>query len=304
MDLSLKIDIIDASEEDNFRKNYFIKQRPVIVKGLLRGTIAEKKWNLTYMKERLGDVNVDVYDNTFIRNSAYTKGDLSMRFSDFVNEIERNEPATKRLFLFNGFKHCPDLKSEYPCPKLFKGVLDKFCFMFFGGKSTEVRTHFDIDMSNVLHTQFVGTKRFFLFSQENNDLLYKTPLNTYSIADFGHPNFDKFPGLKFVKGYDITLQHGDSLFMPSGYWHYIVYQEGGFAVTYRKLATGFKNWGSGLSYFSYKLWIDKLMNQLFGQMWVNYKKRIAVKRANLAIEKILGKQKTEKVQFQVDASSE
>ena len=159
-------------------------------------------------------------------------------------------------------------------------------------------------MSNVLHTQFAGTKRFFLFSQENNDLLYKTPLNTYSIADFGQVDYDKFPGLKFVKGYDITLQHGDSLFMPSGYWHYIVYQEGGFAVTYRKMAISFKNWASGLSYFSYKLWIDKLMNHLLGQMWVNYKKRIAVKRANRAIEKIMRDKKIAKVQVQINTSTE
>ena len=285
MDLSLKIDTIDAADLTNFRENYFKKQRPVILKGLLKGTAAETKWSLNYMEERMGDLLVEVYDNKFIRTSAYTRGDLKMKFSDFVHEIEKDEPVTKRLFLFNGFKHCPDLKLEYPCPTLFKGLLDKFGFMFFGGKSTEVRAHFDIDMSNVLHTQFVGSKRFLLFSQDNNDLLYKTPLNTYSIADIGKMNYEKYPALKYAKGYDITLHHGDSLFMPSGYWHYIVYQEGGFAVTYRKMAFGLRNWLLGLSYFTYKLWMDKLMNRLFKQWWVEYKYKIAVTRANKAVER-------------------
>lgn len=286
MDLSLKIDVISAEDQVVFREKYFRKQKPVIIKGLLKDTIAENKWNLDYMKQKLGHVQVDVYDNKYAKTTAYTKGDLEMRFSDFIDEIKENVPVTKRLFLFNGFKHCKELNKEFPCPHLFKGALDKLGYMFFGGKDTEVRMHFDIDMSNVLHTQFEGKKRFLLFSQENNALLYKTPLNTYSIADFKSPDYEKYPGLKYAQGYDITLNPGESLFMPSGYWHYIVYQEGGFAVTYRKMAFGFINWFAGFSYVTYKLAIDKLLNKLFGKNWVNYKRDEAFHRANRAIAKI------------------
>lgn len=286
MDLSLKVDVISAEDQIGFRENYFKKQKPVVIQGLLKGTIAEKKWNLDYMKQKLGDQEVDVYDNNFVRTSAYTKGDLKMKFSDFIMEIKKDEPATKRLFLFNGFKYCKELSCEFPCPKIFNGSLDKLGYMFFGGKNTEVRMHFDIDMSNVLHTQFVGRKRFFLFSQENNAHLYKTPFNTYSIADFKSPDYSKFPGLQYAQGYDVTLNPGESLFMPSGYWHYIVYQEGGFAVTYRKMAFGINSWFAGISYVTYKLLIDKLMNLIFGKYWVNYKRSVAFHRANRAIVKL------------------
>lgn len=284
MDLSLKVNVISAENEAEFHEKYFKKQIPVIIQGLLKGTVAEKNWNLDYMKQKLGKVDVEVYDNNFAKTTAYTKGDLIMKFSDFVEEIKKDEPQTKRMFLFNGFKHCKELSNEFPCPNIFKGYLDKLGYMFFGGKNTEVRIHFDIDMSNVLHTQFDGKKRFFLFSQEYNDLLYKTPLNTYSIADFKAPDYNKFPGLKYLKGYDITLNPGESLFMPSGYWHYIVYQQGGFAVTYRKMAFSFTNWLKGVSYVTYKLAIDKILNKIFGNYWVIYKQKVAWKRADRAIE--------------------
>ena len=286
MDLNLLIDVIDASQTDLFQKEYFKKQKPVIIKGLIDSTPAGKKWNMDYLKQQLSGTEVMVFDNKNKRNTAYTGGDYKMKFTDFADEIMKDEVCTKRLFLFNAFKHAEELKRDFPCPAIFKSVLDTVGFMFFGGKDTHVRIHFDIDMSNVLHTQFVGSKRVFLFSSEYNDFLYKTPFNTYSIADFQDPDYQKFPALKYAKGYDITLNHGDSLFMPGGYWHYMMYQEGGFAVAYRKLAHGAKNIAQGLLYLTIKLWVDKFLGMLLGKSWIEYKSDIAFRRANKAIQKI------------------
>lgn len=286
----MKIDTVEGISKKDFLTNYFYKQKPVIIKGLLNGTPAHDHWNLEYIREKLGKTEVDVYDNSLKKTSAYTHGDLKMPFSDFIDVIATNKPSSYRLFLFDGFKYCPDLRKDFPCPSLFHGMLGKIGFMFFGGTDTKVRMHFDIDMSNVLHTQFVGRKRIILFAPEYNDLLYKTPLNTYSIADMDNPDYEKFPGLRYVKGYDVMLEHGDSLFMPSGYWHYIIYQEGGFGVAYRKLAHSFAHKMAGVGNLTYRLWIDKLMNAVMGKTWVDYKTRMAFKRANKALHKAEAKE--------------
>ncbi|MBS1636637.1 MAG: cupin-like domain-containing protein [Bacteroidetes bacterium] len=283
MDLSLKIDTIDGINEQELFREYFQRQKPVIIKGLLDGTEAGRLWSIEYMKQKLGHVTVEVYDNTLPKITAYTHGDLTMPFHEFADHITRPEKARYRLFLFDGFKHDESLRKEFPCPGIFKGLLGKIGFMFFGGVDTHVRMHYDIDMSNVLHTQFTGRKRILLFAPEYNDLLYKTPFNTFSIADFANPDYDKFPGLKYVKGYDITLEHGDSLFMPSGYWHYMMYQEGGFAVAYRKMAHSIIYKLQGLGNLTYRLWIDKLMSVLLGKRWLNYKMKLAHRRADKAI---------------------
>lgn len=286
MDLSLKIDTVEGITKQAFMDEYFHKQKPVIIKGLLKDTAAQERWNMDYIKQKLGKVEVDVYDNNLKKTSAYTHGDLKMPFADFIDTITKDEATGYRLFLFDGFKHCEDLRKEFPCHEMFKGILGKIGFMFFGGRSTNVRMHFDIDMSNVLHTQFVGRKRVLLISQEYNDLLYKTPLNTYSVADFDNPDYSKYPGLRYVKGYDIMLEHGDSLFMPSGYWHYMMYIDGGFGVAYRKLASSLQHKAAGLGNLTYKLWIDKAMNAVVGKPWADYKTKLAFKRADRAVSRI------------------
>lgn len=146
--------------------------------------------------------------------------------------------------------------------------------------------HFDIDMSNVLHTQFVGKKRVFLISQQYNDLLYKTPFNTFSIADFENPDYEKFPALKYVQGYDVTLEYGDTLYMPEGYWHYMMYEESGFGVAYRKMAHSFENLTAGVLNVSTRMWTDKLMNYIDAEAWNEYKHRVACRKAEEAVKGI------------------
>lgn len=291
MDLSLKIDTLHSIDKHTFENHYLKTQTPFVIKGLVKKTKANNKWNLDYMRNQLGEVDVDVYDNRIKTNTAYTHGNLSMKFSSFIDIIKKKEPTSYRLFLFDGFKHAPHLREEFPCPDFFNGILGKIGFMFFGGQSTKVRMHFDIDMSNVLLTQFEGKKRVILFSPQYHDLLYKTPLNTFSIADIDNPDYEKFPALQYVKGYDVMLEEGDSLFMPSGYWHYITYQEGGFGVSYRKLAHNISLKYQGISNLTYKLWADKILNVMLNERWANYKINIAKKRAEQAVNKVLSHQK-------------
>ena len=292
MDLSLKIDTLTGIDKETFTTKYLNPQKPFVIRGLVKQTPAHKKWCLDYIKTKLGDVEVDVYDNTIKTNTAYTHGDLKMRFSDFVEIIRKKEPTSYRLFLFDGFKHSPELRQEFPCPSFFNGILGKIGFMFFGGQSTKVRMHFDIDMSNVLLTQFEGKKRVVLFSPEYHDLLYRTPLNTFSAVAIDHPDFQKYPALKYVKGYDIMLEEGDSLFMPSGYWHYITYQEGGFGVSYRKMAHNLNLKYQGVSNLTYRLWLDKIMSATLKNKWLAYKTKIAFQRADKALKEIEAKQST------------
>lgn len=283
MDLSLKIDTIESISRQEFLQRYFYHQKPVIIKGLIKNTGAEFKWSFPYIKNKLGNTHVGVFDNTKAKNSAYTKGDKKMNFGNFIDIIQKDEKCNYRLFLFNGFRHAPELREDYPCPEIFSGILDRVGLMFFGGKNTGVRMHYDIDMSNVLHTQFIGKKRIILIHPKYSKLLYQIPFSTFSMVDFENLDINKYPALKQVKGYDITLVHGDSLFMPSGYWHYITYLEGGFAVTYRKLPLGLKSKIQAVYNLTVLLIIDKFIDRVHGKIWKGYRERIAINRANANI---------------------
>ncbi|HSH67256.1 MAG TPA: cupin-like domain-containing protein, partial [Bacteroidia bacterium] len=192
MDLSQKIDVVHYNDGNKF-KAYLHSQTPVIIKGLASNTPAGKKWSIDYFKKTMGDLLMDVYDNgnTKAAASAYTAADLKMKFKDYLDIIEKDEHTDLRIFLCDLFKLNPELRKEYPCPEVFKGLLDHKGFMFFGGKDTTVRIHYDIDMSNVLHTHFGGKKKVLLFAPEYSKYLYRLPFNTYSLVNFDNPDYKK-----------------------------------------------------------------------------------------------------------------
>jgi len=282
-----QIDTVTNISDKDFKKNYFTTQRPVIIRGLTNSYSAGKKWTMDYIKDVCGDVIVDLYDNSKKNNfSAFTSPDFKMKFSDYIHILLENKPTPLRIFLFNMFKERPELRKDFPCPTIFNGILGRVGFMFFGSKGINVRIHQDMDMSNVMLTQFYGRKKVVLISPVYSRLLYKLPFNTYSLIDLDKPDYERYPGLRYIEIQECILEPGDSLFMPSGYWHYITYLDAGFSVSYRKLANGFIGKFNGLVNVCIYMPIDKLMVKLFGNMWLAKKEEIAEQRANKAIQYI------------------
>jgi len=281
-----------------FKNKYLVPQKPVVIKGLANNYPAGKKWTIEYIKHLCGSVMVDVFDNiNSNKGSAFTNPDLKMPFGDYVNTIIENKPTTLRMFLFNMFKCKPELRKDFPCPAFFKGILGRIGYMFFGAKDIKVRIHQDIDMSNVLLTQFYGRKKVVLIAPEYSDLLYRLPFNTHSLIDLDNPDYEKYPGLKYIEVQECILEHGDSLFMPIGFWHYITYMDGGFSVSYRKLAHSLNAKLHGLLNLVVYMPYDKLMNKLQGEKWVIKKELMAENRANLAIAKL--KEKEQPFEFNI-----
>jgi ribosomal protein L16 Arg81 hydroxylase len=281
------IHVVNKISDTDFKKNYLLPQKPLIIKGFANAYPAGKKWTMDYIMEVCGDVTIDLFDNlNSNKSSAFTTPDTKMKFADYINIIQENTPTSLRMFLFNMFKVKPELRKDFPCPKLVKGILGKAGFMFFGAKDIKVRIHQDIDMSHVMLAQFHGRKKVILIAPHYSALVYKLPFNTHSLIDLDKPDYEKYPGLKYIETYECILEHGDALFIPSGYWHYITYLEGGFSVSYRKLADSYKNRLKGLLNICVYVPFDKLMNKLLGEKWLAKKEKIAAARANEAIKYI------------------
>lgn len=287
MDLSLKIDTINADELTNeyFRRNYLKKSKPLIIKNYSGLFPAGKKWTFDYLRKKVGSFKVGIFDNRIKTPTAYVKPDVYMPFTNYLNIIESNEDTPLRIFLFNMFKEFPELQKEFPTPVIMRGILGKLGFAFFGGKNTTVRFHYDIDASNVLMTQIIGKKRVILVSPEYNRLIYKLPFSSFSLIDPDNPDYNLFPALKFVKGYDFILNPGDALFMPSRYWHFNTYLEGGMAVSYRSLAYHPADILNGVLNTTVRLVFDKLMNKFFKEKWLEYKRQVAFGNAENEMRK-------------------
>ena len=117
-----------------------------------------------------------------------------------------------------------------------------------------------------------------LFDQQQNDYLYKIPhsLITREDIDFTNPDYNKWPALKEAKGFRAQLEHGNVLYMPEGYWHYMRYITPGFSMSLRAIARNPKNLGKAIYNIAIMRHFDTLMRKLKGQDWIDKKNEKAI----------------------------
>jgi hypothetical protein len=188
-------------------------------------------------------------------------------------------PAAWRIFLFNIFDHAPGLVKDFTWPEnLLKGFVKRFPMLFVGGASSVTHMHFDIDLSNILHTQFIGRKRVLLFPFAEQHKLYRKPFEVLSHVNFSnyYSNDSKidyalFPALKKARGYEVILEHGDTLYMPAGYWHHMEYIESGFALSLRAMQPSLSGKLKGAWNLVGMRSIDTLMKKTVPKWWYEIK---------------------------------
>ena len=97
---------------------------------------AYEKWNLDYMKETVGDVEVPLYDSSKADPSAPINASAAkMKFADYI-ELIRNTPTDLRIFLFDPIKHAPKLLKDYLSPKDLMGGFRQISQYVFRGKGS------------------------------------------------------------------------------------------------------------------------------------------------------------------------
>ena len=100
-------------------------------------------------------------------------------------------------------------------------------------------------------------------------------------------DLDRYPALRLAKGYEVILEHGDSLFMPAGYWHHMEYLDSGFAMSLRALNSSVGGKLKGLWNIAGMRNIDTLMKKSMPHKWYEWKERKIFEAANkeLALSK-------------------
>ncbi|MCW3089124.1 MAG: transcriptional regulator [Ferruginibacter sp.] len=276
MDLKPVDKVEDISRKD-FEENYYDVKKPLVITGLAKQWPGYTKWDWDYFIDMVGDTQVGVYNNT--KSDAYTPintADGYMKFGNYLQQVKEG-PLELRIFLFNIFQHAPQLVKDFKWPEhLMKGFVKKYPMLFVGGQGSITHMHFDIDMSHILHTQFLGKKRVLLFPYEEQFKLYRKPWEVLCMANYSHYydkfDYEHFPAARLAKGYEVILEHGDTLFMPAGFWHHMEYIESGFAMSLRALQNDLGGKLNG----AWKLFgmrsIDTLMKKTAPIWWFNFKR--------------------------------
>src|SRR5690606_35252936 len=136
-----------------------------------------------------------------------------------IYDVNRNFPEY--------LKAMPDIlygKSNRIQSRLLTNFIAKHCNqqeLFFGGKGCSFPVlHVDYLWVHTQLTQIIGEKEFILYSPDQTPFLYPEPdRKSFSQVNIIDPDYEKHPFYKNAKELRITLKPGETIFIPSGWWH-------------------------------------------------------------------------------------
>ncbi|MBP1840352.1 cupin-like domain-containing protein [Formosa algae] len=268
--------------KEEFITHYFKPQKPVVIEHFIDDWPAYSKWNLEYIKSVAGDKTVPLYDDRPVNHKdGFNEPHSKMKMADYIDLLKR-EPTKYRIFLWNILKEVPQLQNDFTFPDFGIRLMKKLPMLFFGGTDSYTFMHYDIDLANIFHFHFEGKKEIILFDQKQNKFLYKVPyaLITREDIDFQNPDFKQWPALKKANGYKTILNHGEVLYMPEGYWHYMRYITPGFSMSLRAIARHPKNLSRAIYNVFIMRNIDNVMRKIKGQKWIDWKNKNAITRTS------------------------
>ncbi len=268
--------------KEDFIQHYFKPQKPVVLERAVVDWPAFDKWNLDYMCKVAGEKTVPLYDDRPVNHEdGFNEPHAEMKMADYV-QLLKSEPTRYRIFLWNILKEVPELQQDFDFPDFGLKIKKKLPMLFFGGRDSYTFMHYDIDLSNIFHFHFEGKKECILFPPSETKYLYKVPhsLITHEAIDFSNPDLVKWPSLQRASGYRTQLNHGEMLYMPEAYWHYMKYLTPGFSMSLRSWPKNPLNFAKGLYNIFVMRYFDVLMRKLRGQQWIDHKNSEAIRRAD------------------------
>lgn len=279
--------IKEISKAD-FITYYYKPQIPVLIEGLTKDWPAYKKWNIDYIQSLAGDQVVPLYNNEPTKgNQKSAEATTEMKLYDYL-ELIKSKPTDLRIFFYDMMKKMPVLANDFQYPDIGLKFFKRLPVMFFGSKGSKVLPHYDMDLADLVHFHFHGTKKVILFAPDQSKFLYKLPYAVHNVEriDLDNPDFEKFPALKHLEGLEIEMKHGDALYMPSGYWHYITYLNGGFSMTLRAFSKKPKVVLRMLYNLIFMRHFENKMRKWKGQKWIDYKDNKAIEKTNKEVGKL------------------
>lgn len=197
------------------------KDGPLVFRGAAKEWPAVKKWSLEYFEENYGDSEVIIMDNVGLTYDEYEK----LPFRDYIGQLKTG--STKYL-KFSDFVHDnPELKEDFDLDWLRKLKNLPFSWgedtrFFMGGHRTKTPLH--VGFSSFFFTQVIGQKKWVFYAPNNRMFLdARTERTTYLFSDADPYNLEdpKFPLLKYATRFEVTLNPGDIIWVPSFTWHYV-----------------------------------------------------------------------------------
>lgn len=225
METETKLNTIDKRSglsDKEFYNTYVRNSLPVVLTDKAEWT-SKEKFTTDYFKSKYNHLTRTIDGKTYT-------------LSEIIDLCKASTPEQKAPYpnIFNveqDFPECLDDIEELNYGKsnrLQSKLLPSFIAkrtnqreMFFGGYGCSFPTlHIDYLGVHTQLTQIIGEKDFILYDPEQTKYLYPNDkVHTHSPVNIMEPDYEKYPLFNHAKPLKVTLQPGETLFIPSGWWH-------------------------------------------------------------------------------------
>ncbi|XP_058065749.1 bifunctional peptidase and arginyl-hydroxylase JMJD5 [Anopheles bellator] len=162
-----------------------------------------------------------------------------MKFGEFLqqtlsNDLDGSTGPVAYLAQHDLFDQIPALRRDIVVPD-YVGRTDTVPRIkaWLGPRGTVSPLH--TDPCHNLLCQVFGSKLVILARPEDTANLYPHDhfiLNNTSRVDARHLDYERFPLLKEVRFYRLTLHRGEALYIPPKWWHYVESLSPSFSVSF------------------------------------------------------------------------
>jgi len=273
---------IGTLTKENFTTFYKKTNTPVVMTQLTQDWPAREKWDIKYLEKIAGNKIVPLYDSKPSTDKKHQHAAaVHMQLKSYLGLLKKGEKDL-RMFFYNILAEVPQLTKDFNYPDIGLSLFKKLPVLFLGGKGAKVQMHFDIDMADILLCHFGGKKRIILFSPEQTKYIYRVPFSFSSLnkIDYENPDYETYPALKNLQGYVTELNHGDVIYIPSGYWHYILYDDISFSMALRAFPREPKTALKLVYNLLVTRNIDGLMRKVIGQSWNERNEKLCIEKTH------------------------
>jgi hypothetical protein len=230
------IERVTSIDAERFFNTYVKRGTPVVITDLQQGWKASEIWSTPYFRSAFGTCQVGtmalrsaVCDAETYSERAAAKTSLSMVLDDVeAGNLDGKVVACPTALLG------PALAAQFKVP--FNCDAKRFfrSRIYIGPAGTVTPLHHDLPEN--LYAVVRGRKRITLFHPDDSKFLYRNPfwsrLPNFSQVNPEAPDLDAFPKYGRARPLVIDLKAGETLYIPSFWWHHLRNMETSIAMSF------------------------------------------------------------------------
>ena len=224
---------IEAPPYQQFLQDHYYSNRPCVLKKAAAQWPC-MKWTWESLREMVGagtEVNFqkDRESNKKLYDVDRDQHKASIKFGAFVDllkMLEQDQKSSNNIYItaHNSAANVAAFEKLFAdVGNIGDGYLDDslaatrdHCRIWMGPKGVVTATHFDT--TNVMVVQVLGRKRFLLTPAMDAAYMYNQNY-CFSEVDVLAPDLGAYPDYAKAAIFDVTIDPGDAIYIPTGWWH-------------------------------------------------------------------------------------